>query len=96
MRVRCEVRDVSIETDYGREIAGVRATCLRCGNETESFGTSGRSVSRCLALMRKQCPGGEDNLYVERRPMRSDPGSPVLRPFGRGTRGEKEPSGTPS
>lgn len=44
---------------------GVCATCSECDHETESFGTSDRSIKRCLVLMREECPLGEENFYVE-------------------------------
>lgn len=45
---------------------GVTATCTEtgCGHVTESKGESERSVKRCLALMREQCPMGQENYYV--------------------------------
>ena len=45
--------------------AGVRATCNECGHETTSFGTGGDSRTRCLALLREECPMGESNWYVD-------------------------------
>lgn len=40
----------------------------KCGvsfrHETQSFGTSEASVRRCLALMREECPNGENNFYI--------------------------------
>lgn len=64
-RVECEIFDVVLENDDGIQIDGVCATCTRCDHETESFGTSEASVKRCLALMRDECPMGQDNFYVE-------------------------------
>jgi hypothetical protein len=46
-------------TGYGR-----RATCTRCGEQQESFGTEEASVKRCLVLLRENCPKGEQNFYV--------------------------------
>ena len=34
-------------------------------HSTESYGTGDKSVKRCLALMRDECPMGENNFYVE-------------------------------
>ena len=65
MRVKCTVSDETIENDDGIEVEGVVVECSRCGHTTESFGTSETSVRRCLALMRDECPGAEDNFYVE-------------------------------
>ena len=64
MKVPCSIDFVDLENDDGREIEGVRATCSRCGNETESFGGESVSVRRCLVLMREECPEGEVNFYV--------------------------------
>lgn len=63
MRVPCEVEEVELEGDYGT-VDGVMATCSRCGHTTESFGTSERSVKRCLVLMREECESEESNFYV--------------------------------
>jgi hypothetical protein len=55
--------DLGFEGDYGM-VASIRARCSRCGHETESFGTGERSIQRCLALMREECPAGESNFYA--------------------------------
>jgi hypothetical protein len=63
-RVKCEVEEVELENDAGLMVDGVQATCTQCDHQTESFGTSEASVRRCLALMREECPEGEENFYV--------------------------------
>jgi hypothetical protein len=63
MRVACAVEEVELEGDHG-QVPGVCVTCSRCDHETESFGTSPRSVRRCLVLMREECPLGEENYYA--------------------------------
>ena len=63
MRVDVEVEETSLENENGRLIDSVVAVCTRCHHEVESYGTSERSVRRCLALMREQCPDGEQNYY---------------------------------
>jgi hypothetical protein len=69
-RVPCAIEDTELEGDYADAdgypvlVEGVCATCSRCGHETESYGTSDRSVRRCLALMREECPEGQSNYYV--------------------------------
>ncbi len=63
MKVKCEVEEVDVEGDY-RAIPGVQLTCIRCDHQTESCGTSSRSIRRCLVLMREECPQEEDNFYV--------------------------------
>lgn len=65
MKVRCSFEECDLENDDGREQPGVRATCCRCGHETESFGTGDASYRRCLVLMREECPNGESNFYVD-------------------------------
>jgi hypothetical protein len=62
-RVECDVEEIELEGEF-TTVPGVQATCRRCGAETESFGTSERSVRRCFVLLREQCPRGEDNYYV--------------------------------
>lgn len=62
-KVECELNYVELENEDGREIPGVCVTCNKCGNETESFGEGEASIKRCLALMREECPKGEDNFY---------------------------------
>ena len=62
-RVLCEVEETELEGDYG-QVDGVIVACSRCGATTESFGTSEASIRRCLALMREDCPEGEQNWYV--------------------------------
>ena len=65
MKVNVKVKEVDLDGDYGRSVAGVWALCPRCGHETESFGVDEPSYKRCMALMRKQCPRGENNFYAE-------------------------------
>jgi hypothetical protein len=59
-RIPCEVRSTDVEG-----VPGVEVTCTDCGNVTTSKGETDRSVRRCLALMREECPEGEDNYYVD-------------------------------
>jgi hypothetical protein len=63
MNVPCIVHEIELENDDGLEIDGVQAVCTRCGHYTESFGTSGASVRRCLVLLRTECPKNERNFY---------------------------------
>lgn len=63
MQVECTVEYVDLEGDY-EDVEGVRVTCTKCGHTTESFGTSSRSIRRCLALMNEECSCNEDNFYV--------------------------------
>ena len=64
MKVPCAVSYDELENENGYPVDGVVVTCSRCGHHTESFGTGGASVRRCLALLREECPRGEGNFYV--------------------------------
>ena len=61
--VSCSVEFVDLPGD-DREVPGVEAKCNRCGHTTESFGTGPNSITRCLVLMREECPLNESNFYV--------------------------------
>lgn len=63
-RIECETKAVELEGDHGQPVPGVEGTCGECGHSESSFGESERSVRRCLALLRENCPQGEDNYYV--------------------------------
>jgi len=63
MKVRCHVEQVELEGDRGT-VPSVEVTCSRCDHSTESYGTGGASIRRCLAMMREECPYKEDNYYV--------------------------------
>jgi hypothetical protein len=67
MRVNVSIAVTELERDDGRPIDGICATCDRCAHTTESYGTHGGSVRRCLALMREECPRGEENFYIADR-----------------------------
>ena len=64
MRVECEVEYTELENTSGREIQGVIVHCQRCSHSEQSFGQGDASVRRCLALLRENCPNGEENYYV--------------------------------
>jgi hypothetical protein len=66
MRVSCAVVEIEMEGDHAA-VEGVQVECSRCGHQTESYGTSGASVRRCLAGLREECPNGESNFYVAAR-----------------------------
>jgi hypothetical protein len=63
-KVECTVEQCELENDRGMMIPGVVVTCSKCGHFTESFGTTSRSIKRCLVLLREECPQGEKNFYV--------------------------------
>lgn len=65
MQVSCSLEYTDVENGRGDMVEGVCVTCSRCGHATESAGTSERSTRRCLALMREECPEGENNFYVD-------------------------------
>jgi hypothetical protein len=63
MKVECDVWE---DTDEDTGQPCVIAECGRCGHTTQSFGTEEKSVKRCLALLREECPEGETgNFYVQ-------------------------------
>jgi hypothetical protein len=64
MRVQCEVEEVELEGDHSASVPVVQLTCSRCDHATSAFGTSGRSIRRCLVAMREECPRGESNYYT--------------------------------
>lgn len=57
---KCTVTDATVN---GRP--GVRAECSYCDHTVESLGRGEGSKKRCLALMREECPRGEENFYVD-------------------------------
>ncbi len=63
--IECMVEEVEVENEESRLVPGVMATCSECDHSVESYGTGGASVRRCLAVMRDECPRGENNFYVE-------------------------------
>lgn len=62
MRVPVEVEEVLLENEDGREVPGVCVTCTRCEAAAECFGTSERSVTRCIMELKESC--SEKNFYV--------------------------------
>jgi len=51
----CEIEEVELEGDSGKMIPSVKATCIDCGAETESFGQKEGSIRRCMVLMKEVC-----------------------------------------
>ena len=64
MKIRAVISEIELEGDHG-PVPSVSATCTRCQYETESYGTEGDSVRRCLVLLREGCPEGKNNFYVQ-------------------------------
>ena len=63
MIVKAEIDDIELIARDGYAIDSTRATCTRCGNEEDSYGTSQGSVARCLMMLRESCPGGRRHFY---------------------------------
>ncbi len=64
MKVECAYEEIAIENDSGILIDSIELQCSRCDHITKSFGTSNRSIKRCLALLAEECALGEDNFYI--------------------------------
>ncbi len=62
--VLCEIEEITLQNDNGIDVPSVQATCGKCQHTTESFGTGEASVTRCLVLLRGECPRGDSNFYV--------------------------------
>ena len=63
MRVPVEVEETELESEEtGRMIPGVCVTCTRCEASATAFGTSDRSVTRCIMELKESC--SEKNFYV--------------------------------
>lgn len=60
----CSLEEIELEGDNGQLIPSVAVTCLQCGHCVESFGTSEASITRCLVVMRNECPELENYFYV--------------------------------
>lgn len=63
-KVECEVEEVKLENDRKFLVKGVRVECGRCNHKTESFGTGPKSITRCIMLLKEECPLGETNYYT--------------------------------
>ena len=62
-KVEVEVRATQVLTDRGNLIPGVAVCCTRCGHEVKVAGETSRSVRRGCAMLREECPEGEENYY---------------------------------
>jgi hypothetical protein len=63
LNVACDIEQIELECDSGRLVDSVQASCRRCGNQTQAYGTASVSVRRCLVQMREECPQHENNWY---------------------------------
>jgi hypothetical protein len=59
MQIECAIEEIELDG-----IPSVQATCSHCDHVTESYGTGGASIRRCLVVMREECPCGQNNFYV--------------------------------
>lgn len=64
-KILCSIDEIVLPGHHNNDVPSVMATCSRCRHTTESFGTSDNSKTRCLALMKEECPQGENNFYEE-------------------------------
>ncbi len=63
-QIPCKIEYVGVQNDFvGRSVPGVIATCSRCRHQTDSIGTSVRSLRECLRMMSDECPCGGSNDY---------------------------------
>lgn len=64
-KVECTVEEHPVKSQIDDMVDGVVVTCGRCGHATECCGTEEKSIRRALAMLREECPQGEENFYVE-------------------------------
>lgn len=62
-KVGCRKSYEERTNDTGVPVEGTVVTCNRCGESEFSFGTSGKSTKRCLALLNEKCPKDQNNYY---------------------------------
>jgi hypothetical protein len=62
MKVEVTIDEDELEGDHGW-VRGLRVTCERCGHSVEVFGTTDASARRGAAMLREECPEGEENYY---------------------------------
>ncbi len=81
--IKVTVEEVELENSNGHEVSGVKARCQECHHEVQSFGTSERSVKRCMFLLRDECPYGKEegqsNFYKCAGPFHGYPERTVRR-----------------
>lgn len=63
MKVQATVDRILMPTDDAGLQVGVRVTCESCGHQVECRGSGPRSVRKALAMLREECPLGEENWY---------------------------------
>jgi hypothetical protein len=62
-KVACTVTTSNLRNERGFFQSGFEVVCHKCGQITSAFGTSEKSVKRCLAQLRETCLLGEVNFY---------------------------------
>jgi hypothetical protein len=62
MKVEVEIHTCDLDGDHGT-VEGLCLTCEKCGHEVEVFGTAAASAKRGAAMLREECPEGEENWY---------------------------------
>ena len=62
--IPCDVEKVDINNEKDQPVPSICLTCTKCGHQTESYGQRGRSLRRCLAMMKEECPRDEKNFYT--------------------------------
>ena len=62
MQVDVEILQTDVEGDYA-QVDGLCLVCNRCGHEVEVAGTGNASARRGAAMLREECPKGENNYY---------------------------------
>lgn len=65
MKIKAEISTDEELNERGRYMPCTRATCTKCHHTTFSWGDGGASARRCLALLKSDCPFGENNFYSE-------------------------------
>jgi hypothetical protein len=63
-KVEVVFEEIELELEH-RTVDGTLATYSRGDHTAESVGTGGGSYRRCLALMREECPRGEEYDHVD-------------------------------
>lgn len=56
--------EASVENIDQDRVPSICMTCQRCDHEVKVFGRTESSEKRGLAMLREQCPQGEQNYYV--------------------------------
>ena len=62
-KVNVNVEEIMLTGDRGGEVESLCLECERCDHKVEVFGRSDRSEKRGLAMLREQCPQGEENFH---------------------------------